>query len=589
MQKLNAMSNHFALQLSPCNTIDFAQLVDVAKLQALMDSFNQVIGIANAVIDVQGKVIAHAGWQEACTDFHRVHPESCSRCVKSDTSLVESMTCGLPYAVYECLNGLVDTAAPILVDGQHVANVFTGQFLTNPPDLDFFRKQARRFGYDEARYLQAILRVPVISPERVAALTRLYAHLASTLADSGMEHLRQLQATESLRELNQQLEDRVAQRTHELSIAKDAAESSSAAKTKFLAAASHDLRQPLQAINMFYDALRQSGLNAEQHRITEYLGLSIRALDDLLNTLLDMSRLDAGVIKPAMRHVMAEDIFVQAETEFAAPFLKRGLRFKLAFPQRPVAIYTDRQILARILRNLIDNAAKYCERGGVLVGLRRRGDRAVFQVWDTGIGISREHLDKIFDEYYQIDNPERDRSKGLGLGLSIVRRLASLIGGEIKVSSRPGKGSLFSLLVPLVCVADVPVLPPDNSLSVNVLPEGTRVAVIEDDVWVRTALKSGLGAVGLQVTAYATGEEALDDPDLLAAEYYVSDFRLPGINGLQLLNRIKERCGGEIAAVLLTGETLPAHIEKAAAAGWRTIFKPVELNALVSSLAASRH
>ena len=196
--------------------IDYASLVDVPRLQALLEGFQQVIGIANAVIDMDGRVIAQAGWQDACVKFHRVHAETCRRCIESDTSLVASMTQGASYAVYNCLNGLVDTAAPIMVEGQHVANVFTGQFLTVPPDLDAFRRQARQFGFDEAGYLAAIARVPVIPRERVEVITRLYAQLAATLTDNGMDRLRMKEAGAELLRLNQDLEARVAARTQAL-------------------------------------------------------------------------------------------------------------------------------------------------------------------------------------------------------------------------------------------------------------------------------------------------------------------------------------------------------------------------------------
>ena len=196
--------------------IKYAELVDIPKLQELMTSFSQVIGIANAVIDVDGVVIASAGWQTACTDFHRVNSETCQRCIKSDTSLVESMTRGTRYAVYRCLNGLVDTAAPIMVRGEHVANVFTGQFLTEAPDLAFFRKQAQQFGYDERSYLDAIAKLPVVPQERVESVTRLYAQLASMLADNGLDRLKQQQATAELESLNAALETKVALRTQAL-------------------------------------------------------------------------------------------------------------------------------------------------------------------------------------------------------------------------------------------------------------------------------------------------------------------------------------------------------------------------------------
>jgi diguanylate cyclase (GGDEF)-like protein/PAS domain S-box-containing protein len=199
--------------MSSESRIRYADLVDIPKLQALMESFSQVIGVANAVIDVDGVVIVHAGWQDACTGFHRVNAETCRRCIESDTSLVESMTQGIPYAIYRCHNGLVDTAARIVVAGEHLANVFTGQFLTEPPDLDFFRQQAVRFGFDEARYLEAISRVPVLPKERVESVTRLSAQLAGMLADNGLARLGQIKTANDLAGLNTQLEEMVATRT----------------------------------------------------------------------------------------------------------------------------------------------------------------------------------------------------------------------------------------------------------------------------------------------------------------------------------------------------------------------------------------
>lgn len=196
--------------------INYSDLVDLPKLKTLMQSFFEVIGLANAVIDVDGKVLVSAGWQAACTDFHRVNPDSCRRCLQSDTALVESMTRGAPFAVYRCPNGLVDTAAPIMVDGKHVANVFTGQCLTEPPDLDFFRQQSHQFGFDENRYLTAIAALPVLAPQRLESITRLYAQIAALLADSGLDRLTQKKAVADLATLNASLEHEVLMRTQAL-------------------------------------------------------------------------------------------------------------------------------------------------------------------------------------------------------------------------------------------------------------------------------------------------------------------------------------------------------------------------------------
>ncbi|CAG1020796.1 Diguanylate cyclase DgcM [Methylococcales bacterium] len=198
-------------------TIKYLELVDVDSLRTLMDSLSQVIGIANAIIDTDGVVITSSGWQDTCVKFHRVNPQTCINCIESDTSLVKSMLKGEDFAIYNCLNGLVDTAMPIVVDGQHVANVFTGQCFTEPPDFEFFRGQARQYGFDEVDYLDAIAKVPVLSRQRIEIITQVYAQIARMLASSGLVRLREKQATAELAKLNNELTRRVRDRTRELS------------------------------------------------------------------------------------------------------------------------------------------------------------------------------------------------------------------------------------------------------------------------------------------------------------------------------------------------------------------------------------
>ncbi len=205
--------------MSRTSRIKYSDLVDIPRLQAVMVNFSQVLGIANAVIDIDGTVIVQAGWQDACIGFHRANSKSCSRCVASDTSLATSMMQGSNYAVYRCHNGLVDTAAPIYVEGEHVASVFTGQFLTEAPDYDFFRQQARQFGYDEESYLASIARLPILRNEQVESATRLYAQLAGMLADNGLNQRKLIQTSEKLANLNKSLEQTITERTQALTTA----------------------------------------------------------------------------------------------------------------------------------------------------------------------------------------------------------------------------------------------------------------------------------------------------------------------------------------------------------------------------------
>lgn len=251
------------------------------------------------------------------------------------------------------------------------------------------------------------------------------------------------------------LERTVSERTkallaanRELQAAKDAAEAATVAKSRFLAAASHDLRQPIQAISLFQSALERTALDDEQKRISEYLSLSAQSLGDLLNSLLDISRFDAGAITAIPEAVDLHDLITGLEAAFSPIAVAKGLRFKCRCPSGEM-LCTDGELLQGLLRNLIGNALKYTERGGILVAVRRRRQQAVIQIWDTGIGIAAEHMDTIFDEYFQVANHERDKEKGLGLGLSIAQRQAQLLTTEIVCRSRLGKGSVFELCLPL--------------------------------------------------------------------------------------------------------------------------------------------
>jgi PAS domain S-box-containing protein len=236
----------------------------------------------------------------------------------------------------------------------------------------------------------------------------------------------------------------------QLAQARDEAEKAYRAKSRFLAAASHDLRQPILAIDLFQEALSKTGLNPEQKQIADYLSQSAESLSGILTELLEISRFDAGAVQACPGPVPAEEIFRQIDTEFSPLAGIKGLRFKFFFPQKGLVLFTDQKMLLNLLRNLIDNAFKYIETGGVLVAMRRRGDRALVQVWDTGIGIAQEHIEAIFDEYFQVGNPQRDRARGLGLGLAIVKRLAQTLGCPVGCRSRLAKGSVFEFLVPLV-------------------------------------------------------------------------------------------------------------------------------------------
>src|SRR5262245_42743790 len=327
-------------------------------------------------------------------------------------------------------------------------------------------------------------------------------------------------------------------------------------KTRFLAAASHDLRQPMHAISLLVGTLRPRASGAERD-VVERLERSVEAMDGLFNTILDLSKLDAGVVKPVIADVPLRARFDSIEVHFApqAAFKKLTLR---VFQSRAI-VATDRAVLERLLRNLLSNAIKYTREGKVLVGCRRRDGRLRIGVWDTGGGIAPEHLERVFEEYFQANASPRDRSEGLGLGLSIVRRLARLLGSEIEVVSAPGRGSRFELEVPLAGYArSVAPAGADESTRDEVLA-GKYVLVIDDEPDVRFGTESVLREWGCRSASVGSLEEvtALLERELRFPDAVVTDFRLADRHtGLDAIAAVQRYSGERTAAVIVTGEDL---------------------------------
>lgn len=361
-------------------------------------------------------------------------------------------------------------------------------------------------------------------------------------------------------------------------------------KSKFLAYAGHDIRQPLQAIHLQLAGLLESGLNAAQEKTARMMELSVQALTDLLNALLDISKLEAGAIKPKLHPLALDAVLARLVQEFMPQARAKGLQLRLRLPARALTVLTDEQLLASVLRNLLGNAIKYTRHGGVLVAVRRAATGWKLQVWDTGIGIAEEHLAHVFEEYYQVDNPHRDRSKGLGLGLAIVQRMATLLNLHLVCRSRVGQGTVMEITLTEAMgprAADAGADAATGRLDLR----GARAVVVEDDAAVAQALSQWLQAQGAAVAHYPSAEDALAVPDIALADVYLSDYRLPGrLTGIDFLDALRSRAQRDVPGVLLTGDTSSQFIEQVAASGWPILFKPVhprELQAVLKLLQAN--
>ena len=374
---------------------------------------------------------------------------------------------------------------------------------------------------------------------------------------------------------------------------KERAELANQSKSQFLAAASHDLRQPTHALGLYIATLRAIAQaptieRAALNDIAERLRTALRGMSQLLNVLLDISRLDAGVIDVEPRCFPLQQEFDALENQFSQAALSKGLTLKIR--STSIWLETDAVLLHNMLSNLLSNAVRYTDRGGILVACRRRKGEVEIQVFDTGIGIESSQLSSIFREFYQVGNAARDREQGLGLGLAIVQRTAALLGARIAVQSAPGRGSLFSVRLPALQHIEAPRAAMSERHGEPVSGRAQKaVLVIDDDRDVLASMQTLLRAWGHTVVAAQSLEQAIvaAKSHRLVLEMIVTDFRLARhVTGVDVIHAVFRSIGRTIPAIIITGDTSADGINAASSSGFRVLHKPLdpqELRALIDT------
>jgi len=385
-------------------------------------------------------------------------------------------------------------------------------------------------------------------------------------------------ALSQVEELNLTLERRVQERTQALA-------SANAAKGRFLSAASHDLRQPLVTIGLLVGLLREQLLAPAQRAMVARVDEAVAAMESLLAGLLDLSRLDAGTLRAKPQRVALQTLFDAVAAHSAEAAQRKGLVLRV----RPCAlvVWADAVLLEQIVRTLVTNALRYTDAGGALLAARATADGQVrLQVWDTGRGIAPEQQARVFEEFVQLGNPGRDRSQGLGLGLTIVQRSAQLMGAALQLRSRPGHGSCFGLLLPASGLQgdDRPRAP-----SLPVWLAGTQLLLVEDDPAVRAALQARLQAWGAQVLAH-DGAPALRatlaawPPGSRPADLLLTDLRLADGDGGDAIALAQQHFGATLPVLVVTGNTAPDELARLQARGWPVLHKPFRADELRAAL-----
>ncbi len=377
-----------------------------------------------------------------------------------------------------------------------------------------------------------------------------------------------------------------------LTLARETADRANQAKSRFLATASHDLRQPLQTLSLLNGTLRRLALDPTAASAVQQQDQAIEAMSRLLNALLDISKLESGAIHPDPSDFMVPALFEELRVEFASIAASKGL--ELAVDAAPLGAHSDRALVGQILRNLVSNAIKYTPRGRVELRALSRSGSVHIEVRDTGVGIASEHLPYIYDEFYQIGSGGGAPREGYGLGLSIVQRLVQLLDLKLEVRSRPGAGSVFTLELPAARAPMIAVAAPSaDQPGTPAVQQPTRVLLIDDDSGVRNATALLLRVEGFHVLAAASLAEAVQkareapEIDLLVSDYHLQDAG----TGLDLIAAVRELRGLELPAVLVTGDTSAAVRERVTDPSIRIASKPVradELLGLMRELLARR-
>ena len=393
-------------------------------------------------------------------------------------------------------------------------------------------------------------------PELTARLDELEAERNRYIRLNDELEQRVAARTDELLEANRNLQQQIAQREQveqELRDARDAAEAANRSKDKYLAAASHDLLQPLNAARLLISTLRERKLPSVEQVLVERTHQALEGAEDLLTDLLDISRLDQAAVKPDVALYRLDELFAPLVSEFQSVALAAGLNLRARTGH--YAIRTDLRLVTRILRNFLSNACRYTDEGCILLGARRRGDRLRLEVWDTGRGIAADRLDAIFLEFNQLDVGRASDRKGVGLGLAIVERIAEILGYPVAVRSWPGRGSMFSIEVPIseempLAISQLPVLPTTG----NPLP-GRRLLVIDNEVSILESMRALLVQWGCEVVTATDQAGALlalqgRAPELILADYHLDH----GVVGAAVVKHLREHFAQKIPAVIITAD-----------------------------------
>ncbi|WP_052507255.1 response regulator [Desulfonatronovibrio magnus] len=553
-------------------TLELSDILDVKSVQAFMEEFYALTNIGVAIIDLRGNILVSTGWQDICTKFHRVNPETRRNCLESDLILSKGITPG-EYKLYKCKNNMWDVATPIVVGDNHLGNLFIGQFFFKEEELDedFFRAQARKYGFDEDKYINALYKVPRWSRKTVDLVTQFYTRFASLIAKLSLSNL------QLARSLNTEQK------------AKEQAESANQAKSEFLANMSHEIRTPLNGIMGMMQLLSSTGLKQDQEELVNLGNISARRLTQLLSDILDLSSIDAGKMIIRENEINLKSICDSLNDLFVIPASEKELSLDFFIDYSlPETLIGDDTRVQQVLFNLVGNAVKFTDSGSVSVNISPASQsdndhkRILFSITDTGTGIPEDKLDKLFQPFSQVDGTMTRQYQGAGLGLVIVRRLVSIMNGNISVESEPGQGTTVHVALPFKMLKKENFQIAEKTNQSFRKAGSLNILLAEDDPLNQVFIKRILEKDGQTVTLAKNGKEAVDMLQEKEFDCILMDIQMPVMTGVEATKAIRESTTigpkKDIPIIAVTAHTQPGDRERFLESGMDDyIGKPVNL------------
>lgn len=552
----------------------FTELVDISKLQNLMEGFYSVTGILSAVLDTDANILIAVGWQDICTKFHRVNKQTERLCNQSDLSIKKDIDSNFEILksniCYQCGNGLVDVAYPIIIDGEHLATVYTGQFLFEEPDIEQFRRQAEKYGFNEEEYINAVKKVPIYIKDKVDSIMNYVSQLAEMMIQMGLSKLRLIESQKKAMQESEALVEELRKIDQN--------------KNQFLSMLSHELRNPLASIMMSLSLLDNVPANDKQVlRAVKIAKRQGEQLTRLVDDLLDVTRITQNKIILKKERVELNRLVQQAVADYQEHFTEKGVALEIQLTSDPICLEADSARLTQIVGNLLHNAAKFTVKGDKTLVTVEKTQEAVITVQDTGRGIPTAILSNLFTPFFQVDNSLDRSSGGLGLGLAIVKGMVELHGGNVTAYSEGlGYGTQFTIRLPIKSIDE------EHKSKVNRAPaRSLRILVIDDIPDIVEILCSLLGYLGHETIAALSGPEGIKKAKEYRPEVVICDIGLPGMNGYEVAKSFRsDKELNNTFLIALSGYAQPNDLEQAREAGFKKhLAKPINLDTLEQTLA----